>query len=95
MTNSPTPDGVDTKDNASDPKAVITGLTSIAVAVLVAGSLLDRFAEVDAAYMVTRILAAPIIMIALVIGIRRRVGRALILPAILLAVVAATFVAEL
>ena len=95
MTNNPTPDGVGTKDKASDPNAVITDLTTVALAVLVAGSLLDRFAGVDAAYILTRILAAPIIIITLVMGIRRRAGRALIWPAILLALVAANFVAEL
>ena len=95
MTNNPTPDGVGTKDEANDPKAAITGLTSIAITVLVAGALLDRFAGVDAAYIVTRILAAPIILVALVIGIRRHAGSALILPAVLLVLVVATFVAEL
>ena len=95
MTNNPTPDGVGTKDNVNDPRALITGLTSIAVAVLVAGTLLDRFAGVDAAYLVTRILAAPIIITALVIGIQRRTWSALILPTILLTLVAAIFVAEL
>lgn len=95
MTNNPTPDGVGTTEDASSSRAAITGLTSIAIAVLVAGTLLDRFAGIGAAYVVTRILAAPIIIIALVIGIRRRAGSALILPAILLAVVSATFVAEL
>ena len=95
MTNNPTPEGVGTKDEPNDPKAAITGLTSIAIALLVAGTLLDRFGGVDAAYLLTRILAAPIIITTLVIGIRRRAGRALILPAILLALVAATFVAEL
>ena len=94
MTSNPTPDGVGTKGNVNDPKAAITGLTSIALTILVAGALLDRFAGIDAAYIITRILAAPIILIALVMGIRRRVGRALILPVILLVLVAATFVAE-
>lgn len=95
MTNNPTPDGVGTTDEANDPTAVITGLAGIAVAILVAGTLLDRFAGIEAAYMVTRIVAAPIIIVALVVGVRRHAGRALIWPAVLLVLVVATSIAEL
>ena len=95
MTNSATPEGLDTKDDANGPKVTTAGVTTIALAVLVTGSLLDRFAGVDGAYIISRFLAAPIILLALGIGIRRRAGRALIWPAILLALVASTFAFEL
>jgi hypothetical protein len=95
MTNSATPEGLDTKDDANGPKVTTAGVTTIALAVLVAGSLLERFAGVDGAYIISRFLAAPIILVALVIGIRRRAGRALIWPAVLAVLIAATFVAEL
>lgn len=95
MTNSAAPEGLETKDDANGPKVTTAGMTTVALAVLVLGSLLERFAGVDSAYIVSRVVAAPIILVALVIGIRRRTGRALIWPSILLALVAATFVAEL
>ncbi|MEU4387612.1 hypothetical protein [Promicromonospora sp. NPDC023805] len=94
MTNSATPEGLDTKDDTNGPRVTTAGVTTVALAVLVAGSLLERFAGVDSAYIGSRIVAAPIILVALAIGIRRRTGRALIWPAILLVLVAATFVAE-
>jgi hypothetical protein len=95
MTNDPTPEGVDTKTSASDRSTPVTAMTSIALAVLVAGSLIDHFAGVDGAYLASRAVAAPVLVVALAIGIRRRAGRALIWPAILLALAVATAVAEL
>ncbi|MDR7382776.1 hypothetical protein [Promicromonospora iranensis] len=95
MTNDPTPEGVDTKTSASDRSTPVTVITSIALAILVAGSLIDHFAGVDGAYLVSRVVAAPVLVVALVIGIRRRTGRALIWPAILLAVAVAASVSEL
>jgi hypothetical protein len=95
MTNVPTSEGTDTKDEANDPSAVVTRVNLIALAILVAGSLLDRFAGVDSAYLISRAVAAPILVVALVLGVRRRAGRALIWPSILLALVATTLVIDL
>lgn len=95
MTNDPTPGSADTKDRANDRSTAVTGVTSIALAIMVAGSLVDHFAGVDGAYLVSRVVAGPVLVVALVIGIRRRTGRALIWPAILLALVAGALVAEL
>ena len=65
-------------------KALARGLTGFALVVLAVGLALDRFADLDAAYLVTRILALPLLLAAVIVAARRGAATSAILPAVLL-----------
>jgi hypothetical protein len=69
----------------------VTNLVALVGAVLIIGTLLDRFAELEPASAVARAVSAPLLVTAIVVGARRRRWPSLIVPTIALALVAATF----
>ncbi|GAB3158144.1 hypothetical protein GCM10027059_02360 [Myceligenerans halotolerans] len=78
----------------AEPKGevlTVTNMIALAGAVLITGVLLDRFAELDPAYAISRIVSMPFLVAAIVVAARRRAWPALILPAVALALVATTF----
>ncbi|MBE1877879.1 hypothetical protein [Myceligenerans pegani] len=69
----------------------ITNMIALAGAVLILGVLLDRFAGMEPAYAVGRIVSVPLLVTAIVLAARRRTWPALIVPAAGLAFLASTF----
>lgn len=69
----------------------VTNMVALAGAVLIIGTLLERFAGMDPAYTVSRAVSVPLLVTAVVVGARRRNWASLILPTIGLALVATTF----
>jgi hypothetical protein len=77
-----------TVQEAEDGKALARGLTGLALVVLAVGFAIDRLADLEAGYMVTRILALPLLLAAVVMALRRGARTSAILPAILFVVLA-------
>lgn len=80
------------EENGEGRGAGAKALTSLAVVILVIGTVLDRVADLDMVYVITRLVALPVLVAALVVGVRARAGLfTILLPGALLALVVATF----
>lgn len=86
-------DNADERPYAEPTGEILTATNMIALAgaVLITGVLLDRFAEMEAAYAIGRIVSVPFLVAAIVVGARRRAWLTLILPTAALALIASTF----
>lgn len=84
----------ETRMVATEPRGevlTVTNMVALAGAVLIIGTLLDRFAGMDPASAVARIASVPFLVTAIVVGARHRRWPSLILPTIALAFVTSTF----
>ena len=77
----------------TDRKQLLSLLTSVGVAALLVGSVLDRFVGIEVAYVVSRAIALVPLACAVYVGVRGGVGvRSLLLPGVLLVLVVVSFV---
>lgn len=77
----------------TDRKQLLGLLTSVGVAALLVGSVLDRFVGIEVAYVVSRAIALVPLACAVYVGVRGGVGvRSLLLPGVLLVLVVVSFV---
>lgn len=76
------------QEAADNGKELARGLTGFALIVLAVGFALDRMAGLEAGYLVTRILALPLLLAAVVVALRKGARASAILPAVLLVVLA-------
>ncbi|MBL0886684.1 hypothetical protein [Myceligenerans indicum] len=76
---------------AKDELLTVTNMIALAGAVLLIGVLLENFAGMEPAYAVGRVVSMPLLVLAVVAGVRRRIWPSLILPVAALAAITATF----
>ncbi|MBO0608210.1 hypothetical protein [Myceligenerans salitolerans] len=69
----------------------VTNMIALAGAVLITGLLLARFAGMEPAYVVSRVVCVPLLVTGIVVAARRRNWLSLVLPTAGLAVVVSTF----
>ncbi|RPF23379.1 hypothetical protein [Myceligenerans xiligouense] len=86
-------DNIDDRPHAEQKGEIltVTNMISLAGAVLIIGLLLERFAGMDPAYAVGRVVSVPLLVTAVVVGARRGSWLSLVLPTIGLALVVSTF----
>lgn len=84
-----------TKVQGSDDRGTAaTVLTTCAVVVMIAGSLLSWLADLETVYLVTRIVALPLLLAAVVMALRRGARTSAIVPGVLVVLIAIYFSTE-